>query len=162
VANVTISSNAFRGVPFPLVVGDRFFHAYERDGRMLTDVFRWDADLYEATYEVVANEPQADNIASNPTGIVTVADADDGGFLYKLRPKPGISQIFGKVPLDDELTVHCSDTSLRVLRGSDVVMDARSNLIVGCPIGVQVGVDGSVALGVSRLPDGMTLVHRDA
>ena len=161
-AVVLISSNAFSGVPFPLVVGDRFFHIYDEGGRFRADVFRWDEDRQEAVYEVRASQPLVDEISTNPTGIVTFTDSGGGGFLYKFRPKPGVSQIFGKVPSLGEVTVHCSDGVLRVMRGNDIICDAVGNTFVGCSIGIMVGVDGSLGFGVSRLPTGMTLTQHPA
>lgn len=159
-ARVTLGSNDFFGVPFPVVVADRFFHIYTgTDGGMLIDVFRWDEDAERPTYEVVRSEPQVESIATNPTGVVTFS-AEDGGFLFKFRPKPGVSNIFGRIPVQDEVHIHISDSRVRVMRGEVPVVTFESNAVSGVPIGIEVGADGSVRFGVNRLPKGMTLERR--
>jgi hypothetical protein len=156
-SEVRLSSNILRSVPFPLVLGDRFFTLYEGpDGRLSLDVFRWDEATCTAVYEVRRGVPMIENIANNPTGIVTFGDGT-GGFGYKLRPKPGVRQILGKIPGGEEYTVRYGDHSLTVMCGEMFVVDAINNFIRGCAIGVKVGMDGSVAFGVNELPEGMRL-----
>jgi hypothetical protein len=42
---IQLGTNDFFGVPFPLVMADRFFHVYgDLQGKMTLDVFRWDDD----------------------------------------------------------------------------------------------------------------------
>jgi len=161
VASVDLGGNDFFGVPFPVVVADRFFHIYEdRNGRFSIDVFRWDEALQQPGYEVRASKPLRDNIDANPTGIVTFAQEGSGVFLFKFRPKPGVSQIFGRVPVPGEVTVRITDRELVVMRGDQRVVTFISNSVTGCPIGIEVGADGSVGFGVNRLPDGMVLARR--
>lgn len=156
-SEVRLSSNILRSVPFPLVLGDRFFTLYEGpDGRLSLDVFRWDEATSTAVYEVRRGVPMIENIENNPTAIVSFGDGS-GGFGYKLRPKPGVSHIMGQVPGGEEYTVHCGERSLTVMCGEMFVVDAVNNFIRGCAIGVQVGMDGSVAFGVNELPAGMRL-----
>jgi hypothetical protein len=158
---VDLGGNDFFGVPFPVVVADRFFHIYEDGhGRFSIDVFRWDEALQLPTYEVRASMPLRDNIDTNPTGIVTFAQEGSGVFLFKFRPKPGVSQIFGHVPVEGEVTVRITDRELIVMRGDQRVATFRSNTVSGFPIGIEVGADGSIGVGVNRLPDGMVLVRR--
>lgn len=151
---VIIGGNDLFGVPFPLVVADRFFRVYEQDGVMRVDVFRWDGDTQQRVYEVRASQPLKENIERNPTGIVTVGGTT-GDFLYKFRPKPGVSQIFGQIPIDRELTVIIRDRQIRVTDGESVIATFERNQISGCPIGLEVRVDGGIGMGVNRLPDGM-------
>jgi hypothetical protein len=159
---VVLGSNDFFGVPFPLVLADRFIHIYTGlDGHMRLDIFRWDEAMEIATYEVEGNVPKQDNITANPTGVITFA-AEDGGFLFKFRPKPGISQIFGKVPGPGDLVVHINDHEIRVDRDTTTMVTIKRSQFSGMPIGIQVGADASVAIGVNRLPMGMELARRAA
>jgi hypothetical protein len=155
---VQLGSNDFFGVPFPLVLADRFFHIYSQNGRLTIDVFRWDPESKAATYEVKESKPQTKNIETNPTGIVTFGE-ESGGFLFKFRPKPGISQIFGHVPVEDEIAVHINDRSIRVNRGENTMATLERNQFSGMAIGIQVSADGSMGIGVSRLPEGMTITR---
>jgi hypothetical protein len=155
---VNIGSNLMFGVPFPLVLADRFFHVYNDGGQFRLDVFRWDAESKTATYEVMGGEPQNEAISTNPTGIVTFSEEPNGGFLFKFRPKPGLSQIFGKVPMDTEWVVHINDRSMSVERGGTTVATLERNQFHGMPIAFELGADGSMGIGVNRLPDGMQLV----
>lgn len=86
--NVTIGANDFYGVPFPLVLADRFFHIYAADTGFKLDIFRWDEQEKQPIYEVKDSVPLADNIETNPTGIITFGEPTTGNFLYKFRPKP--------------------------------------------------------------------------
>ena len=157
---VALGSNKFEGTPFPLVLADRFFHIYKLPGKSNydLDVFRWDEATKSPVYEIKAGEPLPTNYSTNPTGIVTVV-ADNGGFLYKFRPKPGVSQIFGKIPLGDELEVRIKDGSLQVYKGEDLLITATHNMFSGCPIGVMIGVNGSLSMGVNWLPEGMQIIR---
>lgn len=157
---VILGSNDFFGVPFPLVLVDRFFHIYEDGGRLNLDVFRWDEETRAAIYEVRAGQPLEDSISTNPTAIITFTRAEDGRFLYKFRPKPGISQIFGIVPVDRELEVAIGDRDLVVKDGGHPVATLVRNQFTGLPIGIQVRADGSIAIGVNWLPPGMQLARR--
>lgn len=154
---INIGSNLHFGVPFPLVLADRFFAIQDRGGRMVVDVFRWDETTQTAHYEVQESVPLAEHIRTNPTGIVTVTNEVGGDFLYKFRPKPGVSQIFGRVPVVDDIEVRVKDHEMSVTRAGTPIVTMQRNMIAGCPIGVLVGADGSVAMGVNWLPDGMTL-----
>ncbi|MPZ49825.1 MAG: hypothetical protein GEU75_11135 [Dehalococcoidia bacterium] len=157
--SVNIGNNYFTGVPFPLVLYDRFFHIYEDGKSFNLDVFRWDETTKSATYEVLAGKPQNEEISTNPTGIVTFAN-QLGVFLFKFRPKPGVSQIFGQVPVDDLWEVRISDRKIEVYRGETLVVTLERDQMTNMKIGLQLFPDGSLAIGVNRLPDGMQLVPR--
>lgn len=158
---VQMGSNSFDGVPFQLVVGDRYFHVYSEGGGTLLDVFRWDDATRSASYEVKASVSLTSNIETNKSGIVTFGD-DHGKFLFKFRPHANQSQIFGSVPGAGEMDVHITDTTLDVrLNGRDILVNAQRNQISGCMIGVLVKDDGSVAIGSNQLPPGMTLEAAD-
>jgi len=155
--NVVLGRNDFFGVPFPLVLADRFFHIYTTAEGFGLDVFRWDAQTKQPIYEVKGGRPQTANISTNPTGIITFGEPSAGTFLYKFRPKVGVSQIFGKVPVDKEFEVRVVDRKITVTAGNISICTIERNQFVGLPIGIQVGADGSIAIGVSKLPAGMTL-----
>ena len=157
--NVNLGSNDFFGVPFPLVLADRFFHIYETPSGLKLDLFRWDEEKQQPIYEVKANTPLTDNISTNPTGIVTFSEPTSGTFLYKFRPKPGVSQIFGKVPIDRESEVRINDRMITVMADNNNICTLQRNQFSGLPIGIQVGADGSIAIGVNKLPHGMKLIR---
>ncbi len=157
-AVVNLGGNNFFGVPFPVVVADRFFHIYDDGGQMAIDVFRWDESEQRPVYEVRASEPLADNINTNPTGIVTFTHEESGAFLFKFRPKPGVSQIFGRIPAQDEVAVRVTDHDLKVSRSGVPIVTIARNQFSGLPIGIRVEADGSVGIGVNWLPEGMTLL----
>ena len=158
---VTLGSNDFFGVPFPLVLADRFFHIYTEEGELKLDIFRWDEENKQPVYEVIAGNPKGENIATNPTGVITFSHPETGTFLYKFRPKPGISQIFGKVPVDEDFQVRINDHAISVTRGAlEGGNSFTKNQISGFPIGMQVNADGSIGFGVGKLPEGMVLERR--
>lgn len=158
-ANVELGTNDFFGVPFPLVLADRFFHIYGDGASLNLDVFRWDESTRRPSYEVLRGKPLHANIATNPTGIVTFAHEATGAFLFKFRPKPGVSQIFGQVPVQGEVAVRINDHLLAVKRGEQSVATLIRTMLTGFPIGIRVGADGSVGIGVNWLPPGMILVR---
>lgn len=129
--NILLGSNDFFGVPFPLVLADRFFHIYSVGNQFSLDLFRWDEQAKQAVYEVRAGQPQDENIDTNPTGIVTFSEPTTGTFLYKFRPKPGISQIFGKVPMNEEIQVRISDREIVITRGDSTIATFKGNQLKG-------------------------------
>jgi hypothetical protein len=158
--SVELGSNDFFGVPFPLVIADRFFHIYRSSSSFKIDVFRWDEATKKPIYEVIGNVPQDDAITTNPTGIVTFSGPANGAFSYKFRPKPGVSQIFGTVPVNNQTEVVINDREICVYVNGQRGMTFRNNQIAGCPIGIQIFANGGMAMGVNRLPDGMVLVRK--
>ena len=154
---VVLGSNDFFGVPFPLVLADRFFHVYDSETGFELDIFRWDEETKQAVYEVKAGESLNENINTNPTGIVTFGKSVRGVFIYRFRPKLGVSQILGKVPVEKEFEVRINDDVITVLVGYVRVVWLVKGRIVRANIGIQVGADGSVVAGVNKLPEGMIL-----
>jgi hypothetical protein len=155
--NVILGTNDFFGVPFPLVLADRFSHIYSTTSGLKLDIFRWDETSKQPTYEVKDSKPLTDNITTNPTGIVTFGEPTTGTFLYKFRPKPGISQIFGRIPVDKEFDVKINDRLIEVVINGKESNIFRRNQVRGMLIGMQIHADGSVGMGVNRLPEGMTV-----
>jgi len=154
---VNLGSNDFYGVPFPIVLADRFFHIYSSPKGYQLDIFRWDEKSKSAIYEVKSGLAISENIAANPTGIVTFSEPSKGTFLYKFRPKPGVSQIFGKVPLNSQFEVKITDKNIIIFQNGNNMVTFTNNSISGMPIGIQVSADGRVGMGVNRLPVGMVL-----
>ena len=158
--SVMLGTNDFFGVPFPLVLADRFFHIYSTASGLKLDIFRWDETSKQAIYDVKGSTPLTDNITTNPTGIVTFGEPTTGTFLYKFRPKPEISQIFGRIPVNKEFEVKINDRLI------EVVIDNKSNSlnknqVSGYLIGMQISADGSTSLGTNRLPEGMILRRKN-
>lgn len=151
---INLGTNDISGCLFALAVGDRFFHIYEHDGKLTADVFRWDEASRTPRWEVKGGEPQQDNITTNPTGIVTYGHEDTGAFLFKFRPKTGVSQIFGKVPVDEEMEVRITDRRITVCKTGEEFAHLDHNQIAGSPVALSVGADWSVAMGAG-LPEGM-------
>lgn len=137
-ATVIIANNTFVDVEYPLVLVDRYFHFEEVDGRLIPDVFRWDNEAQERIYEVKGGVPIDAAFTTNPTGIVTVS-SQDGDFLYKLRPKPGVSQIFGRVPAQHTWEVRVTDRILTILRDGQATGLVGSNTFRGMRVGIGIG-----------------------
>jgi hypothetical protein len=109
-----------------------------------------------AIYEVSASEPVESSAALNRRGIVTFI-REDGGFLFKFRPGPDRSQLFGTIPGPHDLSVRFRDHEVIVLRGGEPVATFQSNMFVNLPIGIEVADDGSIGMGVASLPAGMNV-----
>jgi hypothetical protein len=157
--NIMLGTNDFFGVPFPLVLADRFFHIYATATGLKLDIFRWDEITKQPTYEVKASKPLIDNITSNPTGIIMFSEPVTGTFLYKFRPKPGVSQIFVKIPVNNEFNVRINDHQINVTVNDKSTCTLEKNQFRGMPIGIQIHADGSMGIGVNKLPVGMILTR---
>jgi hypothetical protein len=48
-------------------------------------------------------------------------------FLYKFRPKSGISQIFGKVPINKEFEVRIDDLEINVMLDGTTIYTLRED-----------------------------------
>jgi hypothetical protein len=158
--SIVLGNNDFFGVPFPLVIADRFFHIYQSASGLKLDIFRWDETNKQAVYEVKDGISITYEINNNPTGIVTFSEPTRGSFLYKFRPKKGISQIFGKIPINDEFGVEITDHRIIVKRADKQVYSLERNQFSGTPIGIQIDADGSINIGVNKLPEGMILKRK--
>jgi hypothetical protein len=157
---VVISTNDFFGIPFPLVIGDRFFHVYSEGGTLKLDIFRWDEITKQPVYEVVAGQPQTGNIEENPTAIVSFHEPTPGKFLYKFRPNPSISQVAGKSPIDMQVDAEISNNDVKVSASGIGSHRLSWYILKGCAIGMYVGLDGSFHMGLRDLPDGMMLTRK--
>ncbi|MFC2048263.1 hypothetical protein ACFLSK_02390 [Chloroflexota bacterium] len=63
------------------------------------------------------------------------------------------------MPIDEEFEVRIDDHKIIVMAGNTERCRLERNQFSGMPIGIQVGADGSIAIGVNRLPKGMVLVR---
>lgn len=145
----------FAGVQYPLVLVDRFFRFYFdlHKAAFVTDVFRWDADSGEITYEVLASVPQKEGIDRSPNGVVVFA-SEDGGFQWKIRSGvKGRSELFGEIPAGEEMSVRFADKKLTVYRGNVPSATFQDGSVSGCAVGLRVYADGAISLG-SGLPEG--------
>lgn len=159
-----ICGRDYFGVPFPLVLGDRFFHVYRNGNGFELDVFRWDEAARKAVYEVRSSKPVEDDASASATGVATFHKEGETRFLYKFRPRASVPRILGKVPAGSEFEADISDRRVvvraatsngrRRTKWQDLCVLER-NQLHGPAIGVQVGVDNSVGIGVTSLPEGL-------
>ncbi len=155
--SVTVGENDVFGVPFPLVLGDRFFHVYSSRYGYKLDVFRWDEIKQQVYYDMKDSVIQVDEDSTDPSGIVEFSEPTTGTILYKFRRHPSASRISGKVPLDAEFEVKVNDSSIVVFVNGQQIAHMEKNTVTGTMIGLFIGADGSFAMGSDKLPDGMTL-----
>jgi hypothetical protein len=157
--SVSIGENDVFGVPFPLVLADRFFHIYSSPYGYKLDVFRWDEEKCQAIYDMKDSVIQVDEVGSSPTGFVEFSEPTGWTILYKFRPRPGVSQISGKVPLNGEFQVKITYGSIIVSVDGRQIANIEKNTITGSMIGLFIGADGSFARGSDKLPEGMDLAR---
>jgi hypothetical protein len=153
---IMVGSTDYFGVPFPLVLGDRFFHVPKNSFGFNLDIIRWDSESRHHVYEVLNGRPVISNITWNPNATVTFKQITPKLFIYKFLPKTGIMQISGKTPINQEFVVRIDENEITVTL-KNVTLVAFKKYQVEGPIGLKVNVDGSYVLGISQLPDGMIL-----
>ena len=156
---VSLGSNAFFGVAFPLVLADRFFMVSGEVQSPRLTVFRWDPSARRAFYEIVDNQVQSDNLDSSPTGTLTFAHPQPSHFLCTFRARPDVDQILGKVPIDALFQVAITEDSIRVTGGENE-LTLEKNQFQGFLIGIAVAADGSISVGSNEIPPGMILDSR--
>lgn len=148
---VTLGSNQFDGVAYPLVINDRYFQLHDGPaGRVTLDVFRWDSTASQRRYEVKAGRPVDTQATTNATGIVSFG-TDETGFLFKFRPDNATSHIFGRIPTEDGVAVHINDRELHLSAGIRDIATLTSHTIRGCAIGLHITPDG-LRIGSNMLP----------
>jgi hypothetical protein len=157
--NIVLGKDDYFGVPFPLVLADRFFHIYSTASGFKLDIFRWDEESKEPVYEVKASKPLDDGIDSNPDGVTTFDEPTPGNFLYKFRPKREAAQIPRKKQVNIAFDVKINDRLIDVTVNGDKVCTFQSNQFQRTTIGIQIHADGAMGVGVKKLPDGMTLTR---
>ena len=145
---ISIGSNNFEKVAIPLAIEDRYFLIEEQNGNDIWTVFTFSDG--QPVVEILRNQPQKNSLSTattNPTGIVTVADPNTGAFLYKLRPGSKNSSIFGKIR-GEETEIRVTDREIRI--GTNVF---QNNTVLGSAVGIKIGKDGSIAMGVGLPPE---------
>ena len=152
---VQFKSSDFFGVPFPVVIADRYFKIYENEIGLTVDVIRWDPERQDGVYEVQRGRNNAAEMSGNPTGLVSL-DMKGGAFIFEFSPRPGVARINGKAPINENWTVRIDDHEVAVLRGGSVMQTlGRRAQASNAMIGIQVGADGVIETGVDSLPAGL-------
>jgi len=155
---VTVGSNSFLGVPFPLAIGDRYIHIGpdpEGGPSPIVRVFRWDATTATVTEET-----------ETTTGTPLTWSHDAGHGTIRLRVDPtNASMITGYVaggPLD-AITVVARPDAIEVLEGDTPIVTVSNSILSGFPVGLFVDPStGDVSMG-APLPEGfpVSLRHTD-
>jgi hypothetical protein len=110
-------------------------------------------------FEMLRNEPGGSSTASvshGEAGVVTVTDAVSGEFLYKVRPGPQASIVFGTVQWPElEARVDDERIVVRGKQGEEVVdiIKATNCTFDGVGAGVLVGQDGKISMGAPVPPE---------
>lgn len=151
---VSFKNTDFFGVPFPVVLADRYFKVYENEIGLTLDVIRWDPAAGDGVYEVLKGRENAQELRDNPTGIINF-DMQGGAFVFKFSPKPGVSSINGKAPVNGEWSVRISDRDVTVLKDGTVVQSLARGQSGDAMIGIQINADGTVESQGGSLPDGL-------
>jgi len=145
---VTIGSNKFENVAFPLAFENRYFMLESTAGSDVWTVFT--VKDGKPIIEILKNDPQDNDLSkaeTNPTGIVTVSDPETGAFFYKLRPGNKNSSIFGRIN-GEEAEIKITDREIRV--GTNTF---QSNLVSGFAVGIIVDSNGSISMGAGLPPE---------
>lgn len=135
--------NEFTHFSVPLVFSGRYFILEPGNPPELTVVIIHEGN---PVFEILKNQPCENSITVctvNPTGIVTVAEGDKGGFLYKVRPGNETSIAFGRIR-DGEFEVRISD---RRIQAGGIILE--NNTFNGVMAGVVIRDDGSVGIGAA-------------
>jgi len=151
-----IGSVDYFGVPFPLVLGDRFFHIPKNSFGFNVDILRWDTESRHHVYEVLNGRSVTSEVTWNLNATVTYKQITPKLFIYKFLPKLGISQISGKTPINKEFVAKIDENEITVIVDNITLASFKKSQVEG-PIGLKVDVNGSYVMGVSKLPDGMVL-----
>jgi hypothetical protein len=141
---VTIGSNKFEKVTFPLAFENRFFLLESSASFDVWTVFT--VRDGKPIIEILKNKPHDNDISkseTNPTGIITVSDPKTGAFLYKLRPGNRNSSIFGRIN-GEETEIKITDRAIRV--GTNTF---QNNIIQGFAVGIIVDSRGGIGMGAS-------------
>ena len=148
---MTIGSNWFSGVQFPLVIGNRYVHiGYAETGstQPLVRVFHWDTETQVTKEELPVQEAGQ---------LLTFGPKGDAGAIRLDVSDP--QSIRGYIALggDAALTVIISRNSLQLLRGDSVIANMANNVVAGSAIGLRIDpATGGVTLG-GQLPEGFRL-----
>jgi len=139
---ISIGSNTFENVAFPLAFENRYFMLESSVGEDVWTVFT--VQDGKTIIEILKNKPQENSISlveTNPTGIVTVSDPKTGEFLYKLRPGNKNSSVFGRIN-GAESEIKITDREIRI--GTNTF---QNNLVMGSTVGILVDKNGGISVG---------------
>lgn len=131
----------------PLVFEDRyFFVAAGSEEDLFTVFFVQDGDVIFEVYENQPCENPVSKVSRTAAGVVTVADAKTGDFIYKIRPGYRGSTVFGRIK-GKETEMFISD---RLIRAGGVTLDSCS---IQAEVGITVRKDGSVGIAGPLPPE---------
>ncbi len=146
---VSVGSNSFLGVEFPVAFGDRYVHiGRDPSGVSMPEVrvLRWDAETKTVQEEVDAGD-----------SAVLTWDQDEHLGAVRLRVNPErastISGYLAGGPLD-AMTVVVAPEVVRVVVGNETVSEFAGNVLAGSEVGLHIDpATGSAGLG-AQLPAG--------
>lgn len=153
---IVIGNLDYFGVPFPLVLVDRFFHIPKTAFGFNLDVFRWDETTQQHYYEVMYGRPVPENISTNPNAIISYKQITPSIFIYKFLAKPGIPRICGKKTIGKEIWAKIDRKEIVVMIDNIKIASLTPSQVEG-PIGLKINADGSYVMGMGNLPDGMQI-----
>lgn len=151
---VSIGSNEFNNVAFPLAFDNRYFMLEPSVDSDIGTVFT--VQDGKPIIEILKNNPQDNSLSkaeTNPTGIVTVSDPNTGAFLYKLRPGSKNSSIFGRIN-GEETEIKITDREIRI--GTNTF---QNNQVSGSAVGIIVNSNGGIGMGTGLPPELQSLFH---
>jgi hypothetical protein len=153
---VVLGSLDYFGVPFPLVLGDRYFVVSKSAFGFNLDVFRWDSSRQQHIYEVLYGKAVEENINESPNATVVFRQLGPKLFVYKFKAKTAVREIDGSVPIDKEFVVRIDPQEINVKLNGVHLASFSPNQTEG-PLGLIVRASGSYTMGGNILPAGMEL-----
>lgn len=140
---LTVGGNCMYGVPFPIVIGDRYIHLRKDGSELVCQVWRWDP----VTRTTVREPDPGDRGAG-----VILQPIGAAGLELRLASEVG-EGLTGSASLGD-LRVAANEDGIEVFRDGALMMSMQGSGISGSPVGVRVDERG-VGIG-SSLPEGFT------
>jgi hypothetical protein len=153
---IIIGNIDYYGVPFPLVLVDRYFNITKTAFGFNLDIFRWDEIAKQHYYEVLYGKPVQENLNDNPNAFVSYKQISTNIFVYKFKVKPGIFEIQGRNNINKEICAKIDKNEIVTMINNEKIATFYKNQVEG-PIGLKVYADGSSTLGIGSLPDGMEI-----
>ena len=159
-----VGGNLFLGVPFPVVIGDRYIHIGTEvvTGTPLVDVYRWDRSRSRLVAEVLRGRLVS---GASPVTAMPVAGAGAVRLSINSERDSIVGYASGGV---DPRTVIARPDRIEVLAGDRIVAEIAGGSFVGLPIGVILD-DRGLGIGASlptdfpdrRLIEGAVLLLTD-